>query len=77
MKIDYASDYPKHKAEQGKALRSVQVLPLKGDGRLAGLYNRASYKARTANEFTRERLVEARYQEWLESRNGFQLTQEG
>ena len=71
MKIRYASDYPQYQAEQSQALRAPQVLPLKGDGRLAGLYNRA------ADQSTRERLVAARYQEWLESREGFQLTQEG
>lgn len=76
MKISYASEYPKTKTEHSKALRSVQVLPLTGDGRLAGLYNRASCSP-TQNQITRERLVEARYQEWLESRAGFQLTQEG
>ena len=71
MKIKYASDYPQYQAEQGQALRAPQVLPLKGDGRQASLHNRA------ADQSTRERLVAARYQEWLESRNGFQLTQEG
>lgn len=69
MKIKYVSDYPKYKAKRQAELRSAQVLPMKGDGRLASLYNRASYKAKTANEFTRERLIVARYQEWLESRD--------
>lgn len=72
MKIKYASDYPQYQAEQGKALRALQILPLKGDGRLAGRYNRAE----RIDQLTRERLVAARYQEWLESRNGFQLTQD-
>ena len=72
MKIKYASDYPQYQAEQGQALRAPQVLPLKGDGRLAGLHNRIVNN----NPSARERLVAARYQEWLESREGFQLTQD-
>lgn len=74
MKIKYASDYPQYQAEQVTALRAPQVLPLKGDGRFAGLYNRSPISSR--HELTRERLVAARYQEWLESREGFQLTEE-
>lgn len=65
MKIDYVSDYPKLKASHRAKLRGCQVLPLTGDGRLANLYNRASYGNIEAQ---RERLVAARYQDWLDSR---------
>ena len=71
----YGSDYPKHKRAHSAALRAPMVCPMMGDGghaRLASTPLRYRPAVRFVRPLTqaecRERLIEARYADWLDAR---------
>jgi hypothetical protein len=70
----YASDYPEHKRAHTRALRAPMVCPMMGDGdgaqRASTPLRYASFNMRRAlsQPEMRDRLVAARYNDWLAAR---------
>jgi hypothetical protein len=68
-KIRYTSDYPAQKRAHARALAAPQVIPMVGDSERTRAAAMRGWRYQTQAQSVRDRLVEARYADWLADRD--------